>query len=239
MKYFIIFIIYLTSTIGLNAQIELLGGEVYINFHINNFKKEDLKKYKFYIYYDSTIRGFFKYNNFFYSNEVSAKCEKGKPFNLIVYNPQDSSIKVVSDFCFDVTNDMFIFKENLYLFVTDNTEKKNSYTTLLCIKKENPNICKNSYTFKEQNQTCWCKYSPGDPYVTIKSRKDITVDKNGNLKLLISSFKSKINVTNLLLSWMPRGVGSIWELDEDSEKNTWYVFDDDLNLLYTEEYKEE
>jgi hypothetical protein len=38
---------------------------------------------------------------------------------------------------------------------------------------------------------------------------------------------------------MPRGVGSIWELDEDSEKNTWYVFDEDLNLLYTEEYKEE
>ncbi len=236
MKYFIIFIIYLTSTIGLNAQIELLGGEVYINFHINNFKKEDLKKYKFYINEDSTIRGFFKYNNFFYSNEVSAKCEKGKPFNLVVYNPQDSSIKVASDICFQNISTKFIYKSNLYLFVYDDEKRKNNFSTLICIKKKSPLLSLNYYTFNLQNDTGLREFYA---IKRKKEQKDIIVDSVGNLKILICSFEKKINVTNLLLSWMPRGVGSIWELDKDSEKNTWYVFDDDLNLLYTEEYKEE
>lgn len=221
----LLFCIGFTLANNIEAHIKLRNRNKFDYIYFDKIKYQDFKN--FYVsQYNPESFAAYKYDSHYYLSLSTWKSQKDM---LYIFNPIDSSLKCISNFQFSSVDLHFTYKDDVYFIVTEPSHSRKKYITLLQIKKNVPDTVNNYYSFKLLGSS-----RIEDEDRTNDFGTNITTDSSGNLKIKVLSYDKTINWWNILFFWC-RGFGSMWEYDPDTEVEKWYVFDDNLNLLYTED----
>jgi hypothetical protein len=149
----------------------------------------------------------------------SAHYAKGYKKCLQAFNKRDTSFKEICDITYENLYRYFTYKNSLYLLLKENDSR---YVRLIQISNDSLDKMKNDYKIKK------FRYS-------IPDGSKIDLDKKGNLRVLVEHYESCVNIWAIIFFWA-RGVGRVIDLDRHSLQAFYYVFDENLNLLYTQPY---
>lgn len=190
-------------------------------------------------------RGNYNYHSDYYNNKlhlhllnkyllgdlISEKQDESNKY-FYIFNLTDSNIIIFKDYHYDQFDIKFIFNNNLYFIASRGNDRKNN-TSIVKVDIENKKL--KEYNFRGADVSILDIFD---------SRKadgiapnTLLTDSAGNLKILCKFFKTRFNAFNFIFFFV-RSIGKVWEINPRSEQRKWYIFDENLNLLYTEPYLE-